>query len=102
MVSFHSDGNRISDGRVDNSRRMCHNTAAFHVPKEIDKSPNRPLHHRRSGEGQEAHGWSNHLAPAWVAPCPTLDTHRKVPSNHLDVAGDGKKKKRKNYRRVVC
>ncbi|KAK6913569.1 hypothetical protein RJ641_023170 [Dillenia turbinata] len=75
---------RTSDGRIDDSGGMSHDAPPLGMAEVVDESPDRALNHRSSGEGQEPKCWTHHLAPAWIACCPTLHTQwYSYPCNHL-------------------
>lgn len=67
-----SNGNGIGNFGVDNPGRMTHDSATLHVLEDVNNSPDRPLHDRRHGEGQDTKSGAHHLAPARVAVRSTL------------------------------
>ncbi|KAK9901430.1 hypothetical protein M0R45_002135 [Rubus argutus] len=62
-----SNGNGIANFGVDNPGRMTHDSATLHVLEDVNNSPDRPLHDRRHGKGQDTQSGPHYLAPARVA-----------------------------------
>jgi len=77
------DGDGSGDFWVYNSGRMTHDSATLSMLKDINKSSNRPLHHRRRDKRHEPQRWPHHLTPARVTSCATLHAYWNTYSNHL-------------------
>ncbi|KAH0463864.1 hypothetical protein IEQ34_006650 [Dendrobium chrysotoxum] len=79
-IALELNGNGTGDTGVNNINRMSHDAPALHVPENIHHRAYRPLHHRRHRTCQKSHCGTYHLAPARVAPRPTLHAQHFPPT----------------------